>query len=113
MKMDTLASKINSSSSHWNTSPASRSDITTTDYSDDEGSPKIVITFRTDDEGNDILDGEGNPIVESMTEVSNTKMEVAQLILGKVTSNFVGTEGPVLLLNVVLGAPQNINSFTG
>ena len=93
MKMDTLATKINSSGSDWNISPESRCDTTTNDYWDDEGSPRIVITYRTDDEGNDVLDGEGNPIIEDMTEVSNTKMEVAQLVLGKVTTNFVGTEG--------------------
>tara|TARA_B100000953_G_scaffold122843_1_gene101228 strand:+ start:104 stop:955 length:852 start_codon:yes stop_codon:yes gene_type:complete len=94
MKMDTLATMINNSTSNWNTSPASRCDITTTDYWDDEGSPKITITYKKDpDTGEDELDGEGMPIIESMTEMPNTKLEVAQLILGKVTTTFVGSEG--------------------
>jgi len=94
MKMDTLTTMINNSTSNWNTSPASRCDTTTTDYWDDEGSPKIIITYKKDpDTGEDILDAEGIPEIESMTEAPNTKLEVAQLILGKVTTTFVGSEG--------------------
>tara|TARA_B100000470_G_scaffold200161_1_gene171640 strand:+ start:18 stop:842 length:825 start_codon:yes stop_codon:yes gene_type:complete len=92
MKMDTLATMINNSTSNWNTSPASRCDTTTADYWDDEGSPKIIITYKKDSEGNDELDGEGMPIIEGMTEAPNTKLEVAQLKLGKVTTTFVGSE---------------------
>ncbi len=92
MKMDTLATMINNSTSNWNTSPASRCDTTTTDYWDDEGSPKIIITYKKDSEGHDELDGEGMPIIVGMTEAPNTKLEVAQLILGKVTTTFVGSE---------------------
>ena len=74
MKMDTLATMINNSTSNWNTSPASRCDITTTDYWDDEGSPKIMITYKKNpDTGEDELDGEGMPIIEGMTEAPNTK----------------------------------------
>ena len=93
MKMDTLTTMINNSTSNWNSSPASRCDITTTDYWDDEGSPKIIITYKKNIDGSDELDGEGMPIIESMTEMPNTKLEVAQLILGKVTTTFVGSEG--------------------
>ena len=92
MKMDTLTTMINNSTSNWNTSPASRCDTTTTDYWDDEGSPKIIITYKKNIDGSDELDGEGMPIIESMTEMPNTKLEVAQLILGKVTTTFVGSE---------------------
>ena len=92
MKMDTLTKMINNSTSNWNASPTSRCDTTTTDYWDDEGSPKIIITYKKDSEGNDELDGEGMPIIEGMTEAPNTKLEVAQLKLGKVTTTFVGSE---------------------
>ena len=113
MKIATLTSKINNyetedggetddegeaklEDSIWYTTPASRCDTTTTDYWDDEGSPKIVITYETegggetDDEGEAKLDDEDNP-TEIETEVPNEKLEVAQLILGKVTTTFVGT----------------------
>ena len=92
MKMDTLTTMINSSTSDWNTDPASRCDTDSDDYWDDDGSPSIVYTYRQDGDGNDILDGEGNPIIESSTEVPNTKLEVAQLELGKITTTFTGSE---------------------
>ena len=111
MKIATLTSKINNyetedggetddegegklEDSIWYTTPASRCDTTTTDYWDDEGSPKIVITYETDDEGEAKLDDEGNP-TEIETEVPNKKLEVAQLILEKVTTNFVESNGAV------------------
>ena len=117
MKIATLTSKINNyetedggetddegeaklEDSIWYTTPASRCDTTTTDYWDDEGSPKIVITYETegggetDDEGEAKLDDEDNP-TEIETEVPNEKLEVAQLILGKVTTNFADTNGAV------------------
>ena len=100
MKIATLTSKINNGDSIWYTTPASRCDTTTTDYWDDEGSPKIVITYETegggetDDEGEAKLDDEDNP-TEIETEVPNEKLEVAQLILGKVTTNFAESNGAV------------------
>ena len=92
MKMDTLTTMINSSTSDWNTDPASRCDTDRDDYWDDSGSPSIEVTFRLDGDGNEILDGEGNPIIESSTEVPNTKLEVNQLELGKITTTFAGSE---------------------
>ena len=75
MKMDTLTTMINNGESTWNTNPTSRCDTTTSDYWDDEGSP----TIKENDEGEEIL-------------VPNEKLEVAQLILEKVTTNFAGSE---------------------
>ena len=94
MKMDTLTTMINNSTSNWNTSPISRCDIDDDDYWDDDGSPKIIITYqyKKDSEGNDELDGEGMPIIEGMTEAPNTKLEVAQLEFGKVTTTFGAPE---------------------
>ena len=87
MKMDTLTTMINDGASEWNTSPISRCDIDDDDYWDDDGSPKIIITYKEID-GIVVLDAEGMPEEESRTEVTNTKLEVAQLILGKVTTTF-------------------------
>ena len=91
MKMDTLTTMINNSTSNWNTSPASRCNIDNDDYWDDDGSPKIIIIYKEID-GIVVLDAEGMPVVESSVEVSNTKLEVAQLKLGKVTTTFGAPE---------------------
>ena len=91
MKTDTLAKKVNSSTSDWNQNSASRCNTDNDAYWDDSGAPSIEITYRKDDEGNIMEDAEGNQIIESETEVPNTKLEVAQLILGKVTTTFSGT----------------------
>ena len=90
MKMDTLTTMINNSTSNWNTSPISRCDIDDDDYWDDDGSPKIIITYKEID-GVVVLNAEGEPEELSRTEAPNSKLEVAQLILGKVTTTFVGT----------------------
>ena len=93
MKMDTLATMINSSTSDWNTSSDSESRCDTgpdDDYWDDDGSPKIVIIYK-EIGGVVVLNDEGMPEEESRTEVPNSKLEVAQLILGKVTTTFLGT----------------------
>ena len=92
MKTDTLAKKVNSSTSDWNQNSRSRCNTDNDAYWDDSGAPSIEITYRTDDEGNIMEDAEGNQIIESETEVPNTKLEVAQLILGKVTTTFAGTD---------------------
>ena len=91
MKMDTLTTMINNSTSNWNTSPMSRCDIDDDDYWDDDGSPKIIITYKEID-GVVVLDAEGMPVEESSIEVSNTKLEVAQLEFGKVTTTFGAPE---------------------
>ena len=88
MKTDTLAKKVNSSTSDWNQNSRSRCNTDNDAYWDDSGAPSIEITYRKDDEGNIMEDAEGNQIIESETEVPNTKLEVAQLILGKVTTTF-------------------------
>ena len=91
MKMDTLATMINSSTSDWNTSSDSRCYTgPDDDYWDDDGSPKIVIIYK-EIGGVVVLNDEGMPEEESRTEVPNSKLEVAQLILGKVTTTFLGT----------------------
>ena len=106
MKMDTLTTMINEGASEWNTSTSteSRCDIVDDDYWDDQGSPKTITTYeyKKDSEGNDVLDLEGQPIIESasMSEVPNTKLEVARLILGKVTTTFVGTGAVCFSKNV-------------
>ena len=94
MNIDNLSSRINDSGSDWNTEPTSRCDTTTTDYWDDQGSPKTVITNQTDEDGEDILDEDDNPI-EIETEVPNEKSEVRQIILDDVASTFEDDEGAV------------------
>ena len=47
MKTDTLASKINDGESAWNTSVASRCDMTTADYWDVDGSEDVVIEVQS------------------------------------------------------------------
>ena len=65
MNIDNLSSRINDSSSKWNTESTSRCDTTTTDYWDDQGSPK------------------------------NEKSEVRQIILDDVATTFEGEVGVV------------------
>ena len=94
MNIDNLSSRINDSGSDWNTEPTSRCDTTTTDYWDDQGSPKTAITNQTDEDGEDILDEDGNPI-EIETEVPNEKSEVRQIILDDVATTFESEVGVV------------------
>lgn len=94
MNIDNLSSRINDSGSDWNTEPTSRCDNTTTDYWDDQGSSKILTTNQTDEDGEDILDEDGNPI-EIETEVPNEKSEVRQIILDDVATTFESEVGVV------------------
>ena len=100
MNIDNLSSRINNSGSDWNTEPTSRCDTTTTDYWDDQGSPKTVITYQTedggetDDEAEAKLDEDGN-LIEIETEAPNEKSEVRQIILDDVATTFEGEVGVV------------------